>query len=36
MPGRVAGDVFRPWQVEETTACFIVRDNGGQAPALVY
>jgi hypothetical protein len=23
-----------PWAVEETDACFIVRDRGGQAPAL--
>jgi hypothetical protein len=25
-----------PWSVEETTPCFIVRDNNGQALALVY
>jgi len=25
-----------PWSVEETAACFIVRDSGGQAPAYVY
>jgi hypothetical protein len=25
-----------PWSVEETSACFIVRDNGGQALAYVY
>jgi hypothetical protein len=25
-----------PWTVEETAACFIVRDNGGQALAYVY
>jgi hypothetical protein len=25
-----------PWSVEETAACFIVRDNGGQALAYVY
>jgi hypothetical protein len=24
------------WSVEETAACFIVRDNGGQALAYVY
>jgi hypothetical protein len=26
----------RPWSVEETAACFIVRNSGGQAPAYVY
>jgi hypothetical protein len=25
-----------PWIVEEQTACFIVRDHGGQALAYVY
>ena len=25
-----------PWSVEETDACFIVRDANGQAPAYVY
>ncbi len=25
-----------PWTVEETDACFIVRDAGGQALAYVY
>jgi hypothetical protein len=25
-----------PWSVEETEACFIVRDAGGQALAYVY
>jgi hypothetical protein len=25
-----------PWSVEETTACFIIRDHGGQALAYVY
>ena len=25
-----------PWTVEERPACFIVRDNGGQALAYVY
>ena len=25
-----------PWSVEETNACFIVRDGNGQAPAYVY
>jgi len=25
-----------PWAVEETAACFIVRDNGGQKLAYVY
>jgi len=25
-----------PWSVEETPACFIVRDNDGQALAYVY
>ena len=25
-----------PWSVEETDACFIVRDAHGQAPAYVY
>jgi hypothetical protein len=25
-----------PWSVEETAACFIVRDNGGQQLAYVY
>jgi hypothetical protein len=25
-----------PWSVEETGACFIVRDNGGQKLAYVY
>ena len=25
-----------PWTVEETDACFIVRDHGGQALACVY
>jgi hypothetical protein len=24
------------WSVEETAACFIVRDGGGQALAYVY
>ena len=26
----------RRWSVEETDACFIVRDHGGQALAYVY
>ena len=25
-----------PWTAEETDACFIVRDSGGQALAYVY
>jgi hypothetical protein len=25
-----------PWSVEEAAACFIVRDNGGQALAYIY
>ena len=25
-----------PWSVEELDACFVVRDNGGQALAHVY
>jgi hypothetical protein len=25
-----------PWSVEETAACFFVRDGGGQALAYVY
>jgi hypothetical protein len=25
-----------PWSVEESDACFIVRDHGGQALAYVY
>lgn len=25
-----------PWTIEETHACFIVRDHGGQALAYVY
>jgi hypothetical protein len=25
-----------PWSVEEQSACFVVRDNGGQALAYVY
>jgi len=25
-----------PWSAEETEACFIVRDHGGQALAYVY
>jgi hypothetical protein len=25
-----------PWSVEETSACFIVRDRGGQQLAYVY
>jgi hypothetical protein len=25
-----------PWTIEETDACFIVRDAGGQALAYVY
>jgi hypothetical protein len=25
-----------PWSVEETSACFIVRDHGGQQLAYVY
>jgi hypothetical protein len=25
-----------PWSVEESAACFIVRDSGGQALAYVY
>ena len=25
-----------PWSVEETDACFIVRDHNGQALAYVY
>jgi hypothetical protein len=35
MPAGVAGRRFpRPWSVEETDACFIVRDSDGQALAL--
>jgi hypothetical protein len=31
MPAGVAGRRFpRPWSVEETDACFIVRDSNGQ------
>jgi hypothetical protein len=26
----------QPWSVEETSACFIVKDNSGQALAYVY
>jgi hypothetical protein len=26
----------QPWRVEETDACFIVRDGSGQALAYVY
>jgi hypothetical protein len=26
----------QPWSIEETSACFIVRDAGGQALAYVY
>ena len=36
---RVAGDARRfppPWSVEETDACFVVRDANGQALAYVY
>jgi hypothetical protein len=25
-----------PWSVEEQSACFVVRDHGGQALAYVY
>jgi hypothetical protein len=25
-----------PWTVEETDACFIIKDNGGQQLAYVY
>jgi hypothetical protein len=25
-----------PWSIEETSACIIVRDSGGQALAYVY
>ena len=25
-----------PWSIEEGSACFIVRDRGGQAVAYVY
>jgi hypothetical protein len=25
-----------PWTIDETDACFIVRDRNGQAPAYVY
>ena len=25
-----------PWTVEEQTACYVVRDQGGQALAYVY
>jgi len=27
---------FPPWSVEETDACFIIRDNNRQAVAYVY
>jgi hypothetical protein len=37
MSGQVASRRFpAPWQVEETPACFIVKDDGGQALAYVY
>ncbi len=37
MSGRVASRRFPPpWTVEETAACFIVRDQGGQALSYVY
>src|SRR5271155_3425833 len=37
MPAGVAGRRFpRPWSVEETDACFIVRDSSGQALAYAY
>jgi len=37
MPATVAGRRFpRPWSVEETDACFIVRDSNGQALAYAY
>ncbi len=25
-----------PWLIEETDACFIVKDHSGQSPAYVY
>jgi hypothetical protein len=25
-----------PWSIEESAACFVVRDRGGQALAYVY
>jgi hypothetical protein len=25
-----------PWSIEEQSACFVVRDHGGQALAYVY
>jgi hypothetical protein len=27
---------FPPWSLEEQSACFVVRDHGGQALAYVY
>jgi hypothetical protein len=27
---------LRPWSVEEQSACFVVRDQGGQALAYIY
>jgi hypothetical protein len=37
MSGRVASRRFPPpWEVEETPACFIVKDQSGQELAYVY
>jgi hypothetical protein len=35
-PPRPARRFPPPWSVEETDACFIVRDHNGQALAYVY
>jgi len=36
MPGMPQRRFPPPWSVEETDACFIVRDKNGQALAYVY
>jgi hypothetical protein len=37
MPDEMTARRFPPpWRVEETDACFIVRDNNGQALSYVY
>jgi hypothetical protein len=36
MPGIPQRRFPPPWSVEETDACFIVRDKNGQARAYVY
>jgi hypothetical protein len=37
MPDEVTARRFPPpWRVDETDACFIVRDNNGQALSYVY